>query len=184
MSIFQSIGQALGGAVDRAKEKNSRSASMNRVRAVIRAQESAAEQQYLALGRYYYNNLRDPSNEVTEGHCAQLDAIEARLDSALTSLEQLYQAAPQLVSPEEMEEVDLEDVQEFDADPLETIEPAMEEAAPDGVEKAVPQAEEETAPETEETEEAGQEAPQDQPLYSRIIPPAEPDENADLPFEG
>ena len=73
------------------KEKNHRAAVMNRLRAVIRCEEKAAEKEYLALGRYYYNALRDPDNPLAETHCARIDQINARRDSALENLEQLGQ---------------------------------------------------------------------------------------------
>jgi len=73
------------------KEKNRRAAVMNRLRAVIRCEEKAAEKEYLALGRYYYNALRDPDNPLAESHCARIDQINARRDSALESLEQASQ---------------------------------------------------------------------------------------------
>ena len=40
------------------RQKNRHAAVMNRLRTVIRCQEQAAEKEYLALGRYYYNALR------------------------------------------------------------------------------------------------------------------------------
>lgn len=70
------------------RQKNRHAAVMNRLRAVIRCQERAAEKEYLALGRYYYNALRDKDNPVAEEHCAKIDQIQAQLDSTLESLEQ------------------------------------------------------------------------------------------------
>lgn len=91
MDFLKNIGKAVGNAVSFVGEKNRRAANLNRIRSVIRCEEQAAQREYLALGRYYYNNLRDDSNPVTESHCAQLDEIEGRLDKALTQLEQFYQ---------------------------------------------------------------------------------------------
>ncbi|WP_322173389.1 hypothetical protein [Acutalibacter caecimuris] len=75
-------------AAHRLKEKNRRIAAANRLRTVIRCQERAAEKEYLALGRYYYNALRNPDNPIAEAHCAHIDQIQALRDSALESLEQ------------------------------------------------------------------------------------------------
>lgn len=69
------------------RQKNRRAAMLNRLRTVIRCQERAAEKEYLALGRYYYNALRNKGDQVTEDHCARLDKINALLDSTLESLE-------------------------------------------------------------------------------------------------
>lgn len=43
------------------------------------------------MGRYYYHNLRDKENNVTEAHCLALDEIEQRLDAALDQLEPVLQ---------------------------------------------------------------------------------------------
>lgn len=73
------------------KQKNRRTAVINRLRTVLRCQERAAEKEYLILGRYYYNALRNKENSITEEHCAKLDEIHALLDTTLESLEQATQ---------------------------------------------------------------------------------------------
>lgn len=73
---------------DGIKRKNRNAAAMNRLRTVIRCQEQAAEKEYMALGRYYYNALRDSDNPVAEEHCQRLDEINALLDSTLKTLEE------------------------------------------------------------------------------------------------
>ncbi len=109
---------------------------------MIRCEERAADREYLALGRYYYNNLRDKNNPVTEAHCAELEAIEVRLEKALNQLEQFYQAdgkdsdcvivesedgpSAAFVAGGEIEEVTLDDVQAFDHDPEQPADPAAE----------------------------------------------------------
>ena len=72
-------------AATQLKEKNRRLAAANRLRTAIRCQEKAAEKEYLALGRYYYNVLRDPDNPVAEAHCLRLDQLQAQRDRALQS---------------------------------------------------------------------------------------------------
>lgn len=76
--------QRLAGSI---KEKNRHAAAINRLRTVLRCQEKAAEKEYLALGRYYYNALRDSGSPVAEEHCKRLDEINALLDGALKELE-------------------------------------------------------------------------------------------------
>ncbi len=78
-------------AATQLKEKNRRLAAANRLRTAIRCQEKAAEKEYLALGRYYYNVLRGPDNPVAEAHCLRLDQLQAQRDRALEDLEQLMQ---------------------------------------------------------------------------------------------
>ena len=112
MEFLKTIGKAVGEAAAHLGEKNHRAAQLSRIRSFIRCQEKAAEKEYLALGRYYYHNLRDKENDVTEAHCLALDEIEQRLDAALDQLSQCYSAS------EAREEVTLEDVQAFDQDPV------------------------------------------------------------------
>ena len=88
MEFLKTIGKAVGEAAAHLGEKNHRAAQLSRIRSFIRCQEKAAEKEYLALGRYYYHNLRDKENDVTEAHCLALDEIEQRLDAALDQLSQ------------------------------------------------------------------------------------------------
>lgn len=124
MEFLKTIGKAVGEAAAHLGEKNHRAAQLSRIRSFIRCQEKAAEKEYLALGRYYYHNLRDKENDVTEAHCLALDEIEQRLDAALDQLSQCYSAS------EAREEVTLEDVQAFDQDPAAQAAPTPVEAAP------------------------------------------------------
>lgn len=137
MKFLQKIGKSVQNAVQTVEQKNRSAAQLNRIRAYIRSQEKAAEQQYLALGRYYYHNLRDAAESVTEAHCAELDSIEANLKSARDQLDFFYSVEhPESASigiihsedgptavyiahkdPAEREEVTLDDVQCFDSDP-------------------------------------------------------------------
>lgn len=131
MNLFKKLGKALGGAAGYVEEKNRKAAALNRIRTVIRCEEQAAEKQYLALGRYYYSNLRDKNNSVTEAHCAELEAIEARLDAALLQLENFY-SAEEAKAGSLREEIDLEDVQCLEEPPEaeEVAAPVREDAAP------------------------------------------------------
>ena len=155
MEFLKNIGKAVGEAANYLGEKNRRVAQLNRIRSVIRCQEKAAEKEYLALGRYYYHNLRDKANDVTEPHCAALDQIEESLDNALDQLEKFYSGSDQ-------EEITLEDVESYDEDP------SLKEE-----------------PEEEPEEEASQEEPESQPEATAAeAGPAPVEENDDLPFEG
>lgn len=76
MELFKNLGRAMGEAANFLAEKNRRAAQINRIRAVIRLTEKKTREEYIALGRYYYHNLRDKENAVTEPHCAALDQAE------------------------------------------------------------------------------------------------------------
>lgn len=137
MKFFEKIGKSVQTAVQTVEQKNRSAAQLNRIRAYIRSQEKAEEQQFLALGRYYYHTLRDSGNVVTEGHCTELDSIEANLKSAREQLDFFYSCEhPESTSigvihgedgptavfvshknHAEREEVTLDDVQCFDTDP-------------------------------------------------------------------
>lgn len=142
MNFLKNIGKAVENAANYVGEKNRRAAALNRIRAVIRCEEKAAEKEYLALGRYYYNNLRDKDNAVTEPHCVELEGIEARLDQAIAQLEKYYgEEEPQ------HEEVTLEGVESFDHDPTLPQEPeGPQPAAPQEAAHAAPEEEAENLP--------------------------------------
>ena len=128
-AAFKTAGGAVQGAVKVVEEKN----------------------------RYYYHNLRDAENTVTEPYCIDIEAAQKRIDAAVEKLEALTREGD---SEAEEEEITLDDVQEYTPTPEEEKE--AEEAAfvPDGtvdeaVEAAEPAAEqpETTEPEKDESEE-------------------------------
>lgn len=86
---FKTAGGAMQNAVGVVAEKNRKTALANRLRTVIRCEEKAAERAYLALGRYYYNNLRNAANADTEPYCTDIDAAEKRIENAVAKLEEL-----------------------------------------------------------------------------------------------
>lgn len=159
-AAFKTAGGAVQDAVGVVAEKNRKNALANRLRTVIRCEEKAAERAYLALGRYYYHNLRDAGNTVTEPHCIDIEAAERRIDAAVEKLEALCHEDGE----EEIEEITLDDVREF------VPQPAADEAVPEGmVDEAVEAAPAEPATEHPETEAA--------PIAE------EKDESEELPFE-
>lgn len=89
-NILESIGMSISHAVDCVVEKNRKSAQINRLKLVIRREERISEKAYIALGKYYYHNLRDENDPVTEPHCAAVDQASRRLDRAITRLEELF----------------------------------------------------------------------------------------------
>lgn len=146
-SGFKSAGGAMQNAVEVVAEKNRKTALANRLRTVIRCEEKAAERAYLALGRYYYHNLRDAANDETENYCVGIEVAEKRIEDAMLKLEELNREDEgETVTAEE---ISLEDVKEIPA-------PAAEEAVPEGfVDEAVEavEAAAETAPEEKDASE-------------------------------
>ena len=130
MTFFETVGQLLSEAAQTLGEKTRRIAAENRLRSTISDEERAALREYLALGRYYYNNLRETGDDAAREHCARLDDILARQDQALKTLGELQQfegpTEAFFARDGEREEVDLRDVREVPAQP-EQEEPAPEE---------------------------------------------------------
>ena len=128
-SVFKTAGGAMQNAVDVVAEKNRKTAMANRLRTVIRCEEKAAERAYLALGRYYYHNLRDASNAETENYCVGIETAEQRIEDAMLKLEELNREEETVATS--MAVIGEEDVQ------LPMI-PVVEDAVPEGfVDEAV-----------------------------------------------
>lgn len=156
MDFLKNITAVIKEAAGAVAEQNHRTAQANRIRGLIKLESQAAEQEYLALGRYYYNQLRDAENPVTESHCAAIDALEERIAAGQSRLEQLFFTGE---DPEEIGEIDA-----FDED----FEEDFEETEP------------------EELTEAEQELVdlEDVEVYDHDPMGGEEDENSTLPFEG
>lgn len=166
-SAFKTAGGAVQNAVDVVAEKNRKTALQNRLRTVIRCEEKAAERAYLALGRYYYNNMRDASNAITEPYCIDIEAAEQRIDAAVEKLEALNRE-----EKEDIEEITLEDVKEI-------APPAAEETVPEGIiDEAVEAVE--PAAEIPAEEPAVEAVPAEEPAAE--VPAAERDESETLPY--
>lgn len=89
MKILSSVASNVTKAIDFVVEANRKNALINRIKAVVRCEEKNIDRSYIALGKYYYNNLRDKDLEETERHCLALENSRRRLDRALTRLEEL-----------------------------------------------------------------------------------------------
>lgn len=189
MGIINQLCRAAGDYAEMLKEKNSRAAVINRLRMVIRCEEKAADQEYMALGRYYYNALRDKDNALAESHCARIDEISARRDSALEALERVTHEASSIAvisgydsecdgSLEERAE-EKKTLFHFEQGPLTVTvtkdEPAQREEI-DLSDVEVYDQDPTLSVETASVQPAAEAGPE--------IQPAEPDENDGLPFEG
>ncbi len=113
MDFIKTLGSAVSGAKNYIVEKNKKSAIANRLKTAAKCQNQILDRAYLALGKYYYNNLRDVTNTVTEGHCAQIEITQKKLKDTLNALEELYREDTNAVV---REEIDLDDVVEIKPD--------------------------------------------------------------------
>lgn len=119
-TISQDLVKGVTVAKDNLAEKSRKSAVVSRLRSVVKLEEARRDRAYMALGRYYYHNLRDENNESTELHCAAIDEAESRIAGALAHLDEIYRE--NTGRAETAEEVDLEGVVEIEA-PAEDVDP-------------------------------------------------------------
>lgn len=106
MNFLSNVGSGFSKAIDFVVEKNRRIALINRVKLVIRNEEENSQRAYVALGKYYYRNLRDEANSETEIYCNAIENANKRRDRALQKLDDL-------IAPQEEPECDDEDEDEY-----------------------------------------------------------------------
>lgn len=162
VDLLKNIADMVLGAKDAVVEKNRKTALINRLRAVVKCDEQAAERAYIALGRYYYHNLRDASNSITEASCTDIDAAEKRIEQAAAHLDKIYGESDEIA-----EKIDLDDVTELSPTNLDILDgagevgdcasefnPDLEDTAVEGVlDEAVPPAVQEASQEDKKDEE-------------------------------
>ena len=103
MSILHNVYQGFSSAVNLVVEKNRKNNLINRIKYVIREEETKANQAYIALGKYYFNHLRKEENEETEFYCKAVEHANNRIDRALTKLDELTIDAEDFFSDEDFE---------------------------------------------------------------------------------
>ncbi len=87
MNIFEVVSNGISKAVGFVADKNHKAALINRLRIVIKNERENASRAYVALGKYYLENLRDPENELTERLCRSAEDSEARIRKAFAKLD-------------------------------------------------------------------------------------------------
>ena len=103
MSILHKVYQGFSSAVNLVVEKNRKNNLINRIKYVIREEETKANQAYIALGKYYFNHLRKEENEETEFYCKAVEHANNRIDRALTKLDELTIDAEDFFCDEDFE---------------------------------------------------------------------------------
>lgn len=199
-NILESIGMSISHAVDCVVEKNRKSAQINRLKLVIRREERISEKAYIALGKYYYHNLRDENDPVTEPHCAAVDQASRRMDRAITRLEELFTQPGQEENECSGCDFDCSSCQGFcDHEDEEEETPSCEEPAKEidtcCCKETAPQQEPccQEAP-TVETSSAPEEVPVEEEVtepaqppventYSSVAEAADPRDNREIPFQ-
>lgn len=99
MNFFQTIGTGFSKAFEFVADRNHKAAVVNRLRIVIKNERENASRAYVALGKYYMENLRDPENELTERLCRSAQDSERRIRKAFAKLDELSsESAPEEAS--------------------------------------------------------------------------------------
>lgn len=88
-NVTDSVGRAAGFVV----EQNHRAALANRLKIVIRNEKEVQARAYIELGKYYYQNLRDPENPQAERLCTAVENSGRRLKRAFEKLDDLVAPA-------------------------------------------------------------------------------------------
>lgn len=96
MRILNSVRDGVSGAINFMVDKNRKLSLVSKVKHIIRDEEQRANEAYIALGKYYYHNLRDKDNSETEFYCAEADHAERRLQRAEQKLEELTQCQSEI----------------------------------------------------------------------------------------
>ncbi|MGX8701215.1 hypothetical protein [Caproiciproducens sp.] len=89
MNFFETVTGRVTKAVDYVVEKNRKAALINRIRIVIKNERENEARAYVALGKYYFQNLRDAQNEETEPLCKAVEAADRRIKKAFDKLDEL-----------------------------------------------------------------------------------------------
>lgn len=89
MKFFDTVTSNVTKAVDYVVEKNRKAALVNRIRIVIKNERENQARAYVALGKYYFQNMRDTQNEETEHFCMAVEASELRMKKAFDKLDEI-----------------------------------------------------------------------------------------------
>jgi hypothetical protein len=89
MEIFKNVAGSVTKAVNFVVDQNRRAAMINRLKIVIRNEKEIEARSYIELGKYYYENMRDASDERTEPLCAAVDNADRRLKRAFLKLDEM-----------------------------------------------------------------------------------------------
>lgn len=101
MKVLQIIGSAVSDAVEYVVEKNRVQAQQNRLRMVMRNEADHINKAYVALGKYYYENLRGKDDtEENRLYCETIDKSTERLKKAADRYRGLMEAQKRVIYDE------------------------------------------------------------------------------------
>ncbi|MFI3326225.1 MAG: hypothetical protein R3Y35_08620 [Clostridia bacterium] len=90
MGFLKNVTSAVTDAKDYIVVKNKKTNAINKLKATIRKEKAKADKAYNALGRYYFHNLRDEANPVTEINCKEIEEAEDIIEKSALLLEKIY----------------------------------------------------------------------------------------------
>lgn len=172
MNLFQSVTGNLTKAVDFVVEKNRKAALINRIRIVIKNERENEARAYVALGKYYYEHLRDKNNEETEHLCRAVDFSDARIRKA-------FQKMDELTEPEGCDDDSCTDcgdyaycpyIEENDESPVAAVQSSGSEAAAPSVQTIIEKANEaeQAVPASAFADAVEEEAAEDEPVSTGV----------------
>ena len=151
MKLLKKIGQNICSAVDMVVEKNRLAAQNNRLKMVIKAENNTITRAYIALGKHYYNTMKDSAEGEAAHLCHAIEQSRARIERVkdkLVALNCQDTPAAQTVEPAAIEEEPDSIYEEDTADmPAAAVEPvngyhpftdAIKEAADENDEEILP----------------------------------------------
>lgn len=89
MKLFQMIGQNICSAVDAMVEKNRLAAQNNRLKLVIKAENNAITRAYIALGKHYYNTMKETADGEAAHLCRAIEQSRERIERVKNKLVEL-----------------------------------------------------------------------------------------------
>ncbi|MGI6283146.1 hypothetical protein [Caproicibacterium sp. XB2] len=89
MGLFNDLGKQISDTFGGLRDKNHRTAVVNRLRIVIRNDREERARAYVALGKYYYEHMRGQGNPEAEALCDSIDESDRRLKHAFQRLEEI-----------------------------------------------------------------------------------------------
>lgn len=104
--------QAVTAPVNTVINHERKVALIHKVKEVIAQEEARADEAFLALGKYYYQYLRDAENEETAFYCEEIDHAQRRLQRAELKLQELLRTKDPFAKEKKCEDEFLFDASE------------------------------------------------------------------------
>ncbi len=88
--MFKQISDVVNSAKDRIFDETEKIKLVARLRNIIDNEKQVSDKAYIALGKYYYNNLRENSDSEVVLNCKIIDEAEKRINEARMHLAKIY----------------------------------------------------------------------------------------------